>query len=170
MSRARLLLHVAAFVAPLGAAGLWSALMVRVNDGVAWGQFGVFGGLGVVAAESAAALRWKALDRRARAGTGAWLTGLGMAAITHALFGVLFVTAIVLSLGSWQAAAGTGGPIDLLVQALFFVAISVSAVGLVTFPLTALLAQVIAMLRRSELGLGPPGPDSAADKTKEGAA
>ncbi len=153
MSRARFLLHLAALIAPLGAACLWNLVMYRVNDGFALNQFAIFGGLGALAAEISAALRWPALERRAREGGGAWLTGLGMAVLTHVLFGVLFVGAIVIALGGWRAAAGTGSPFDLVLQAAFFFVMSLSAVGVVTFPATACLAHALARLRRRELGL-----------------
>lgn len=152
MSRARLILHLVALLAPLIATSAWCVLVYQSNAAGAWGVVAVVGGLAALSAQVAALLRWRALDRRARAGQGAWLAGIGMAAITHALFGVLLDAALVLSLGGWREAAGTGRPSDLLLQSLFFFVMSVMPVGLVTFPATALFASWIAALRRKELG------------------
>ncbi len=152
MSRSRLLLHLGALLAPLIAAVAWCRLLYRSEAAGAWGAVGVVGGLAALSAQVAALLRWHALDLRARAGSGAWLTGVGMAAITHALFGVLLDAALVLSVGGWHSAAGTGRASDLLLQSLFFFLGSVTALGLVTFPATAVFATWIAALRRKELG------------------
>ncbi len=110
----------------------------------------IFGGFGAVAAEIAAWLRWSALERRVRALTGGWQTGIGMAAITHLLFGVLLGVVLTLSIG-WEKAIGNGGVSDLVIQAGFFFAASLLTVGWITFPTTALLAHGIAARRRKEL-------------------
>lgn len=152
MSRSRLFLHLGALFAPLAAAGTWCLMLYRSEVPSALGIIGVVGGLGVLSAQVAAFLRWHALDLHARAGHGAWRTGIGMAAITHALFGVLLDGALVLSVGGWREAAGTGKASDLLLQSLFFFFVSVMPLGLVTFPATAFFATWIAALRRKELG------------------
>lgn len=150
MSRARLLLHLAALVVPVAAAAAWSFALNAADPRLALRQTLIFGGLGVVAAQIAALARWRALDRRARAGEGAWVTGLGMAALTHVLFGVLFALALNASL-LWLQPGSDGGVGAVVVQALFFIAMSVLTIGLLSFPLTAALAQGLAALRAREL-------------------
>ena len=153
MSRARLWLHVAALVAPLAAAGAWMLVMREASLSSGFGGF-VFFGIGcvaVVSAQVAALLRWRALERRAREGHGAWLTGIGMAAITHLLFGVFADLLLVAAVGAVGQASDAGKPSDLALQVLFFFIMSVFALGAITFPATALLAHWIAALRRKEL-------------------
>ena len=162
-----MLLHLAALLAPFAAAGLWCLRLVPVRGDFALAQFLLFGIVGALAANLAALLRWRALERRARAGEGAWITGIGMAAITHLLFGALFVVLIVAGVGGWRNAAGTGRPFDLVLQALFFFAISVFAAGIVTFPVTAWIAHAVAARRRRELAVAvrpaPPGGERGGD-------
>jgi len=153
VSRARLLLHLAALLAPFVAAALWCVLLFRNEASRALGQALVLGTGGALSAQIAALLRWRALDRRARDGSGGWQTGIGMAAITHALFGLLLDAALVASVG-WTQSMGTGRPSDLVVQVIFFSMASVLTVGLVTFPFTALLAQWVATQRRKEIADG----------------
>lgn len=153
MSRARMTLHLAALLAPLAAAALWGLMMRHAVTGFAWRPALIFGGIGALSAQCAALLRWPALERRARAGSDAWITGIGMAAITHILFGVLLVALIALGVGGWRNAAGTGRPSDLVVQALFFMVASLFTVGIVTFPAGAWIAHRVAAMRRRELGL-----------------
>ena len=153
MSRSRLLLHLAALLLPPAAAALFAALVNRDPEFVLRIAL-YFGGAGALAAQIAAILRWPALERRARAGTGGWLAGLGMAAITHALFGVLIVVGLAFAVGGWEKSAGSGRPSDLVVQALFFIAMSVLPLGALTFPLTAGLAEVVSRLRARELADG----------------
>jgi hypothetical protein len=152
VNKPRIYLHLAAFVAPLAAAVAWCAVIYRSELANAAGVVAVVGGLGILAAQMAALLRWRALEARAREGRGAWLNGIGMAAITHALFGVFLDVALVLSVGGWREAVGTGKPTDLLIQSLVFFIASVMPIGLVTFPATALFATWIAALRAKELG------------------
>ncbi|MEP7044740.1 MAG: hypothetical protein ABI843_16860 [Dokdonella sp.] len=149
MSRARLLLHLAALLAPFVAACLWCLLLFRSDAALAYRQIAIFGGLGVVAAQFVALLRWRALEQRARNRSGAWKTGIGMAAITHVLFGLLFVAAYAAS-ARWLQAGEPANAKDLLVQAAFFTAMSLLAVGVITLPLTAWLAHAIAKLRGKE--------------------
>lgn len=151
MSRARLWLHLAALLAPLAAVSV-GPFMAR-DAGVMFGLsgFAIYGSIAVVSAQVAALLRWRALERHAREGHGAWRTGIGMAAITHLLFGVLADAVLIAAIGGWQEAAGTGKPSDIVLQMAFFFAASVFALGAVTFPATALLAHWIAALRRKEL-------------------
>ncbi|MEP7096991.1 MAG: hypothetical protein ABI748_04950 [Dokdonella sp.] len=148
---ARATLHLVALLAPFAAAALWVLLMYRSQSGVALRQFLLFGGLGALAAQVAAWLRWRALERRAREGHGAWHTGIGMAAITHLLFAVFGEALLVLAAGGWRSVAGTGRGSDIVLQMLFFLLISIFAVGAISFPSTAVLAQWIANLRRKEL-------------------
>jgi hypothetical protein len=150
VSGARITLHLAALFAPLLAVSAWCLILYRVQSGDALGVIALVGGLGILSAQIAALLRWRALDARARKGHGAWLTGIGMAALTHVVFGILLDVALVFAIGGWREAAGTGHPTDLLLQSLFFFFASVVPVGLVTFPATALLAHWIAALRRKE--------------------
>ena len=111
---ARLLLHLVALLVPLLVAALFCMVQHGTLGTLVWRQLVLLGGVGLVAAQLAALISWRALERRAREGRGAWVVGLGMAALTHLLFGVLFDLAIVLAFGSWRAAAGTGQPTDLL--------------------------------------------------------
>jgi hypothetical protein len=147
---ARAWLHIAALLAPLGAAAGWSALASPADPSLGLRQSAIFGGLGALAAQIAALLRWRALERRAREGSGAWKTGIGMAVLTHVLFGVLFVAAMAASMRFLEA-GDPGNAKDLLVQAAFFIAASLFAVGALSLPLTALLAWKIAVLRRREI-------------------
>jgi hypothetical protein len=140
-----------AVLMPLVAAGLWCAAMSAVDGALAWRQSLLFAGLGVACAQLAALARWRALQRRAQAGRGAWRTGLGMAVVTHATFGVLCAALLILVAGGWREAAGSGRVSDILVQMLFFSTASLFPPGLVTFPATALVAQGIAALRRREI-------------------
>lgn len=148
---ARWILHLAALLAPLAAASLWCLRMPDASGSVVWRQFLIFGGIGVVSAQLAALLRWRALERRAHAGRGAWLTGIGMAAITHVLFGVVGVALLMGGIAGWDSSTGQGSGSTFVLQALFFVAISIFAVGAITFPATALLTHWVANLRRKEL-------------------
>jgi len=144
-------LHLAALLAPLAAAGAWTLIAREAELTFGPGGLAIFGGVAVIAAQVAALLRWRALERRAREGRGAWRTGIGMAAITHVLFGVLADVLLIAAVGGVQQAAGTGRFSDILLQMAFFFAASVFALGAVTFPATALLAHWIAALRRKEL-------------------
>ncbi len=154
---ARMTLHLVALAAPLAAAALWCLLLNSVNtDGIAWRQFLLFGGLGAISAQVAALLRWRALERRAREGSGAWLTGIGMAAITHLLFAAFGELLLVVSVGGWLHAAGTGRGSDIVIQMIFFLLVSIFAVGAITFPSTALLVQWIANMLRKELAHAAP--------------
>lgn len=153
MSRARVLLHLAGLVVPFAIAAAWSLAVDRNDPQLGLKQTAIFGLLGALSAQVAALLRWPALDQRARAGAGAWKTGLGMAAITHVLFGLLFALALNASL-LWLQPGEASDAVDAILQALFFITMSMLAAGLVTFPLTAALAQGIAALRRKELADG----------------
>ncbi len=150
MSRARIVLHLVALLAPFLAAGAFCALLFRSETTSAWRQAGVLGGIGALAAQIAAAVCWRSLDRRARAGSGAWKIGLGMAALTHVLFGVLLMAAFAASI-RFLDAGDPGNAQDLLLQAAFFALASLTTVGALTFPRSAGLAQAIAALRRKEL-------------------
>jgi hypothetical protein len=150
VSRARLLLHLAALIAPFVAAGAFCALLFRSETISAWRQASVLGGIGALAAQIAAAVCWRSLDRRAGAGSGAWKIGLGMAALTHLLFGILLTAAFAASIRLLDA-GDSGNAKDLLLQAAFFALASLTTVGAITFPLSAWLAEAIAALRRKEL-------------------
>ena len=73
-----------------------------------------------------------------------------MAVLTHLLFGVLFALVLNASL-SWLQPGDAGSIHDAIMQALFFVVVSTLSVGLVSFPLTAMLAHGLAVLRAREL-------------------
>jgi hypothetical protein len=145
-----LLLHVLALLLPVAAIALFASMVDRDFAHVVR-QAALFGGAGALSAQVAALLRWRALERRARAGHGGWITGLGMAAITHGLFGVLIVIGLAVAAGDWHDIAGTVRVSDLFVQALFFIAVSVLPVGMLTFPLTAAIAEFVARVRQREL-------------------
>jgi hypothetical protein len=148
--RARIVLHGVALLAPFVAAGAFCALLFRSEATSAWRQAGVLGGIGALAAQIAAAVCWRSLDRRARDGQGAWKTGLVMAGLTHLLFGVLLMAAFAASI-RFLDAGDPGNAGDLLLQAAFFSLASLTTVGALTFPFTAWLAHAIAALRRKEL-------------------
>jgi len=152
VSRSRLYLHLAALLAPLVAASVWCLFLYRAEVAAKWGVVAVVVGLAILSAQMAALLRWRPLDARARAGSGAWRAGIGMAAITHALFGVFLDVALIFVVGGWSTVAGTGHASDLFPQAFFFIVASVLPLGLVTFPATAVFATWIATLRRKEFG------------------
>ena len=143
-------LHIGALVIPLVAGVAWTLLLFR--DDLAGGLLKslYFAVPAIVAAQAIALLRWRALERRATAGEGGWKTGLGMAALTHALFGVLLAVALALAVGlsKWWVDSGVW---NLIGQAAFFAVASIGAAGVITFPGTALLAQRIASLRQREL-------------------
>lgn len=164
MSRARILLHLAALVVPIAAAAAWSFALNPADPHLALRQTRIFGGLGVIAAQLAALARWRALDRRARAGAGAWKTGLGMAALTHVLFGMLFAFAFNASL-LWLQPGDASSLHDAIMQALFFIAMSMLTIGLLSFPLTAALAQGLAALRARELDAVRPFPTGEREKS-----
>jgi hypothetical protein len=152
VSRARLLLHVAALIAPFAAATLFAAAIDHDDAALAAKQTVMFGAPGAIAAEIAAWLRWPALDRRAHEGSGGWQTGIGMALITHVLFAVI-VDAALLTATGWRE--GTDGSISAAFgQTTFFFLASIGAAGVVTLPFTTLLAQWIAARRREEIADG----------------
>jgi hypothetical protein len=147
------LLHLAALLAPF-AASLGFAILLSPGDSrLMIRQAFLFGGVGAIAAEIAAFACWRALDRRARSGAGAWKVGIGMAALAHLGFGMIAVLALALAVG-WKGSVGEGGIGALIFQTIFFVAASTFGVGFVTFPATAAIAQVVASLRRKELAHG----------------
>lgn len=150
MSRARLYLHCVALIAPFTAAATFACMVDRDADFILR-MAGIFGGVGALSAQIAALLRWRALERRARAGSGGWITGIGMAAITHVLFGVLAAIGLAIAAGGWRKSAGSGSPFDIVVQALFFMLASILPVGIVTVPATGGFAEWIARLRSREL-------------------
>lgn len=153
MSRARLYLHLAALAVPFAVAAAWSFALDSADPRLAVKQGAIFGGLGALSAQLAALLRWRALERRARAGEGGWKTGLGMAALTHVFFGVLFTAALNASV-LWLQPGEASDAVDVILQVLFFVATSMLVVGGASFPLTAVLAQGVAARRREELADG----------------
>ncbi|WP_440223562.1 hypothetical protein ACQQ2N_21170 [Dokdonella sp. MW10] len=147
---ARAWLHLAALLAPLVAALLlaWVVFQGELLE-TPW-RAPALAAPGVIAAQLVAWWRWPALERRAVAGEGAWLTGLGMAALTHVLFGVLLVVALMIAAGP-RAYFGESGAWSVAGQIVFFMLASLGATGWLSFPLTAGLAQAIAALRRKEL-------------------
>jgi hypothetical protein len=150
VSRARWLLHASALIAPFLAALSWSAVMMQNELSLALRQTLLLGAAGAVAAEIAALIGWRAIERRAAAARNGWPVGIGMAAITHLLFGVMFDAMLVVAVG-WRASMGTGRVSDLVLQSFFFALVSAVTLGAATFPLTALLAQWITAQRRREL-------------------
>ena len=148
--RARTRLHFGALaialVAPLG----WALLLYRDRLMDADVRLVAFALPGVAAAQVAAWLRWPALARRAGSGRAGWPSGLGMAAITHLLFGALIALGLFFATGprAWLAESS---PWALVVQVVFFSVMSLGACGVVTFAATALLAQHVAARHRQEL-------------------
>ena len=94
------------------------------------------------------------LQARAMANGPAWLTGLGMAAITHLLFGVLLVLTLLVASGAgeWTSMESWW---QLPAQALFFAFVSLSLTGVVTLPATAWIAHRVARHYQKELASEP---------------
>lgn len=152
--RARVVLHLAALLLPVLPLAGWMLVVDRSLD---WNSFAAmlfFAGPAVLAAQLAAWLRWKALQARAMANGPAWLTGLGMAAITHLLFGVLLVLTLLVASGAgeWTSMESWW---QLPAQALFFAFVSLSLTGVVTLPATAWIAHRVARHYQKELASEP---------------
>lgn len=147
---ARALLHFIAFLLPMIPVLLWLGAMGK--------QFDVAGLIAaatvlvpaVVAAQTAACLRWRALDRRAHARQSAWQTGVGMALLTHLLFGLYLALAFVAAVGlqEWR---GDGRFWQLPMQAFFFAFVSLMLGGAISLPVTAWVAHAISRRREKEL-------------------
>jgi hypothetical protein len=150
MNRARLLLHACALIAPFVAALTGSAILMRNDIALGLEQTLMIGAAGAFAAEIAALIGWRAIERRAAVSRNGWPVGLGMAATTHLLFGVM-CDALLVAAAGWRESMSTGRASDLVLPAFFFALISAMALGAATFPLTALLAQWITAVRQGEL-------------------
>jgi hypothetical protein len=151
---ARALLHGGALALPVGVALAWAMLMSFGDLRLGLRQALIFAVPAAIAAQIAALLRWSALERRAIANKPGWPAGIGMAAITHLLFGLLFALGLAVAVGL-EHGFGESSWAQLLVQALFFTLASIGAVGMGTFFVTAVLAQKVAALRHKELALEP---------------
>lgn len=149
--RARLRLHVGALLIALIAPLPWVLLLWRDRLEVADLRLLAFAVPGIVAAQIAAGLCWRRLVRRAREGRDGWLVGLGMAVLTHLLFGVFVALAFFLADVS-QTGTSESSFWMVVFQSLFFALMSFGACGLVTFIAATVLAQhVVKRLRSHEL-------------------
>ena len=146
---ARLRLHVGALLVALAVPLGWMVLLYRDRLIDVDMRMAMFALPGIVAAQLAALVRWPALARRARDGRAGWPSGLGMALLTHLLFGAFAALGIFLATGprTWLAESSAWA---LFPQALFFSLASLGACGIVTFVATALLAQHVAARHRTE--------------------
>ncbi|MCQ4166878.1 hypothetical protein [Tahibacter harae] len=148
MSRARLLLHLAALVLPVLAAG---ALMLSVFFKGA-DEFFLLAGVAVVAAQLAVLPGWWLLDRSAR--RRGWirpaLAGLAMALLTHLLSGVVMELWVTLS-GAGPERAGLAGLYLRLQGVLLVAGLSCAFVGWATAPAVMLLCVLLQRRRRAEL-------------------
>ena len=108
----------------------------------------------VLAAQTAALLRWRALDRRARSQQSAWPTGLGMAVLTHFFFGIYLALTFVTTMGlqEWR---GDGAIWQVPLQAIFFGIVSLGLAGAGSLPVTAWVVHVVSRRREKELALEP---------------
>lgn len=148
MIGARARLHLAAAVIPAGLAISAVSLLLDFGTSTKFlSDVARFAGSAVLAAQLAAWLRWGALERRARSGSDGWPAGLGMAALTHALFGLLLALAAART-DDWTTALG-----DAAIIGSFFALFSLGMAGVPSFLLTAWLAQHLTARRRKELNL-----------------
>ena len=140
MSHARVLLHTAAFAAPLVALyGAAAAFDLRLSE------VHTMAGPAVAAAQVAALAGWPLLERyRASAWTAPLLIGLLMAFVTHLLFGPF---AIVSQMLFEETPVGDGA----ISAALLFSYISALVAGIATAPATMAVAVLVHRLRRKEL-------------------
>lgn len=152
--RARTALHLAALLLPVLPLAGWMLMIDRSFDWNGLSAMLFFAGPAIIAAQLAAWLRWNALKARAGSHGHAWLTGLGMAAITHLLFGVILVLTLLVASGSeeWTSMDNWW---QLPVQALFFAFVSLSLTGVVTLPATAWIAHRVARHYQKELASEP---------------
>lgn len=152
--RARILLHFAALVIAVLPVLLWLVVTDQAIDSKSFSAIMIFVGPAIFAAQFAALVRWKALKLRAMANNRAWLTGLGMAAITHLMFGVLLSLVLLVVSGGGELSS-----VEIWwqfpVQVLFFALVSLSLTGVVTFPATAWIAHWIAGRYRKEMAREP---------------
>lgn len=148
--RARTILHIAALVISVLPLVVWLLVKDQSVDSKSLSAIMIFAGPAIFAAQFAALLRWKALKARAMANKRAWLTGIGMAAITHLMFGLLLsLVLLVVSGGGELSTVEIGWQFP--VQIMFFSLVSLSLVGVVTFPATAWIAHWVAGRYRKEM-------------------
>lgn len=152
--RARLRLHLGALLIALFAPLPWVLLIWNDQRRAPVLEVLMFSMPGIVAAQIAAWLRWSALVRRAREGRNGWPAGVGMAVLTHLLFGVVVALTLFFAVGprTWL---GESSPWTLVPQALFFSLMSLGTCGFLTFIATALLAQHVAGRLRQEQAHDP---------------
>lgn len=159
MIHARACLHLAAALIPAGLAASVSVAVLNVAlSAQSLSEIAQFAGPAVLAAQLAAWLCWGALERRARSGRNGWPVGLGMAALTHALFGLLLML-VMLVVGfyrgwiagvyGWSMASLGEAALLGSIVALF----SLGITGVPSFLLTIWLAQRLTVRRRKELNL-----------------
>ncbi|MBL0163596.1 MAG: hypothetical protein IPP82_08140 [Xanthomonadales bacterium] len=149
---ARAILHLCALVLPMIPVLIWLGAMGKQFNVAGLTATLLIAAPAVLAAQTAALLRWRALDKRARSKQSAWPTGLGMAVLTHFFFGIYLALAFVATTGlqEWR---GDGAIWQVPLQAIFFGIVSLGLAGAVSLPVTAWLAQVISQRREKELAL-----------------
>lgn len=147
---ARVVLHLGAGVLPLAVVAVAVLLVFGRGALSAAGatEAGFIGLAAAAAAQIAALAGWPLLDDAARR-TGWWrplLTGVGMALLTHLLFGP-----IMQLVGRLHAAASYPSVAGLLLGALSLSLVSLLLVGWATAPLVAAFAVFVHRLRSKEL-------------------
>ena len=149
---ARVLLHLWAFLLPIIPVLIWMGAMGKQFNEAGMKAALVIAVPAVLAAQTAAGLRWRALSRRAHARQSAWPSGIGMALLTHAFFGIYLALAFVATVGL-QEWTGNGAIWLVPMQALFFGFLSLLFAGALSLPVTAWAAHVISRRREKELAL-----------------
>ena len=147
---ARAILHLCGLLLPTIPVLLWLAAMGKQFDIAGLMVLLATAGPAVLAAQTVALLRWRALDRRARSRQSAWPTGLGMAVHTHFFFGIYLALAFVATTGlqEWR---GDGAIWQIPLQAIFFSIVSLGLCGAVSLPVTAWIAHLVSQRREKEL-------------------
>lgn len=151
---ARVILHLSALLLPLIPVLIWLGVVGKQLNFAGLTATFIIAAPAVLAAQTAALLRWRALERRARNKQSAWPTGLGMAVLTHFFFGIYLALAFVATTGlqEWR---GDGAIWQVPLQAIFFGIVSLGLAGAVSLPVTAWITQVISQRREKELVLEP---------------
>ncbi len=150
MIGARARLHLAAALMPAALAVPWALWMTGGPMGRTLRSAVLFAGPAILAAQLAAWLRWGAIERRARNGGDGWPAGLGMAALTHGLFGLLLA---LVMLAETRTDDWTDTLSDSAIIGSLFALASLVLAGVPSFLLTAWLAQRLTVRRRKELNL-----------------
>ena len=151
---ARALLHLSAMLLPMIPVAVWLIAMGKQFNLAGFMAALTIAAPAVLAGQTAVFLRWNALDRRARSKQSAWLTGIGIALLTHFFFGIYLALAFLVATGlqEWR---GDGAIWQVPMQAIFFGIVSLGLAGAISLPVTAWVAHAISQRREKELALEP---------------